>query len=106
VNITTRNDTPHMRDLHKNIIRQYATQWEKLGIELGLEDYEIANISENNINHPRRVEECYTAVLEQWLQELPSPTWDKLDNAIKKITANVIPNYKEGMYVTSYMYIV
>ena len=74
-----------MRDLHSNIVRQYATQWERLGLELGLNDYEIANISENNARHPRRVEVCCAAVLEQWLREIPSPTWGKLDDAVKKI---------------------
>lgn len=47
-----------MRDLHSNIVRQYAAQWERLGLELGLNDYDIANISENNARHPRRVEVC------------------------------------------------
>ena len=52
---------------------------------MGLNDYDIANISENNARHPRRVEVCCTAVLEQWLREIPSPTWGKLDDAVKKI---------------------
>ena len=78
-----------MRDLHSHIVKQYAVHWERLGLELGLKDYHIANISANNARHPRRVEECCIAVLEQWLREIPSPTWSTLDRVIKKITSSV-----------------
>ena len=74
-----------MRDLHSHIVKQYAVHWERLGLELGLMDYHIANISENNARHQNKVEVCCAAVLEQWLREIPSPTWAKLDDAIKKI---------------------
>ena len=74
-----------MRDLHSHIVKQYAVHWERLGLELGLKDYHIANISENNACHPRRVEVCCAAVLEQWLAIDPSATWAKLNDAIKKI---------------------
>ena len=74
-----------MRDLHRHVVRQYAVQWERLGLELGLQDYDIANISENHAGHARRVEECCAAVLKQWLNSDPSATWGKLDDAIKKI---------------------
>ena len=74
-----------MRDLHSNIVRQYAAQWERLGLELGLNDYDIANISKDNEHNPNRSVTCCRAVLEQWLREIPSPTWGKLDDAVKKI---------------------
>ena len=28
---------------------------------------------------------CFTAMLEQWVKMDPSPTWDKVDDSIKKI---------------------
>ena len=74
-----------MRDLHSHIVRQYAVHWERLGLELGLKEYETDNISANNAHHQKRVEACCAVVLEQWLREIPSPTWAKLDDAIKKI---------------------
>ena len=74
-----------MKDLHSKIVRQYAVQWERLGIELGLKDYDVANISKNNANCSRKAEVCCVAVLEQWLMEIPSPTWGKLDDAIKRV---------------------
>ena len=72
-----------MRDLHRHIVKQYAVHWERLGLELGLKEYDIDIISANNANNPKRVEMYCAAVLEQWLQGNPSPSWAKLDNAIK-----------------------
>ena len=74
-----------MRDLHSHIVKQYAVHWERLGLELGLMDYHIANISVNNARYQNKVEVCCTAVLQQWLDIDPSATWAKLDDAIKKI---------------------
>ena len=81
-----------MRDLHSYIIKQYAVHWERLGLELGLHKYNTDNISVNNAHHPNRVEVCCAAVLEQWLREILSPTWDKLNDAIKKITSSLSTN--------------
>ena len=65
---------------------QYAIHWEELGRQLGLKDYQLANISENNITlRSRRVETCCRDVLEQWLKEISSPTWGKLDDVIKSL---------------------
>ena len=93
----TGDDTPNMRGLRSKYVTQYAAQWEKLGLELGLKDYHIANISENNARHPRRVEECCTAMFEQWLKETQSPTWGKLDDAVKNIKLSSTTSHnKEG----------
>ena len=40
-----------MRDLNRHIVEQQAAQWERLGLELGVKDYHIANISANNSSH-------------------------------------------------------
>ena len=95
LNYHTGDDRPGMRDLHIHIVTQYAIHWERLGLELGLKKYDIDNISANNAHNPKRVEECCAAVLEQWLTVIPSPTWTKLDDAIKKIT-NLVSTDKGG----------
>ena len=77
-----------MRDLHSYVVVQYAVHWERLGLELGLEDYIIKNISENNARHPNRVVVCCVAVFEHWLKEIRGPTWGKLDEVIKKIRSS------------------
>ena len=74
-----------MRDLNTHIVEQQAAQWERLGLELGLKDYHIANISKDNEHNPNRSETCCRAVLERWLREIPSATWGNLDDAIKNI---------------------
>ena len=93
----TGDDTPTLRDLRSNFVTQYAAHWEKLGLELGLKEYRIVNISKNNAHHPRSAEECCAPVLEQWLKETPSPTWSKLDDAVKNIKLSLSTSHdKEG----------
>ena len=88
-----------MRDLRSNFVRQHAAEWERLALELGLKDYDIRNISENNARHPRKVEECCIAMLEQWLKVTPSPTWSKLDDAVKNIKlSSTTSHHKEGKH--------
>ena len=76
-----------MRDLLTNVVEQYAIYWEELGQKLGLADYQLANVYANHAACPsRRVETCCRDVLERWLKEVTSPTWGKLDDAIKSLT--------------------
>ena len=92
-----------MRDLHSNVIRQYAIQWEGLGLELGLQDYDIANISENNSSRKQRqVEMCCSQMLQKWLEIDPSATWGKLDDAIKniKLPSTISPVSTGGNHCT------
>ena len=72
-----------MRDLNRYIVEQQAVQWERLGLELGLKDYHIANISKDNAN---RSVTCCREMLQKWLEIDTSATWGKLDNAVKNIT--------------------
>ena len=79
------DDKPRMEDMREHVVCQFAVRWKELGLELGLKDYNIDNIQENNARHHRQVEECCTAMLQQWLREIHSPSWGKLDDAIVKI---------------------
>ena len=90
-----------MRDLQSNIVRQYAVQWKELGLELGLENCDIINISENNSSRKQRqAEVCCYQMLQKWLEIDPSATWGKLDDAIKNIklpsTISKVSNDKRG----------
>ena len=78
----TGDERPDMRDLNRHIVEQQAAQWERLGLEFGLKDYHIANISKDN---PNRSVTCCRVMLQKWLDIDPSATWAKLDDAIKKI---------------------
>ena len=75
------NDKPDLCDLSLNVIHQHAAHWETLGALLGLQDYDIANISRD---HNRAVDAC-REMLMMWLRVVPVPTWGKLDDAIKSL---------------------
>ena len=68
--------------MSRNVIRQHAAHWETLGAELGLKDYNIANIGRD---YPNRAEDACREMLMMWLQDLPSPTWGRLDDAVKSL---------------------
>ena len=38
---------------------------------------------------------CFTAMLEQWIKTVPSPTWDKVGDSMNKIIALKVDNYKQ-----------
>ena len=78
----TGDDKPDMRDLNRYIVEQQAGQWERLGLELGLKDYHIANISKDN---PNRSVTCCREMIQKWLEIDTSATWGKLDDAINNI---------------------
>ena len=80
----TGKDIPVLKDLLL-IIPQYAAYWREIGKELELKHYHLEIIDLDNAYHPYRTTQCFRCVLEQWLKEISSPTWGKLDDAIKGI---------------------
>ena len=51
------NDVPTAKELNNHVVEQYAIHWRQLGAELGLKDYHIANITENNASRQLRLVE-------------------------------------------------
>ena len=97
-----------MRDLNRHVVEQQAAKWERLGLELGLKDYHIANIAKDNPN--RSVSSC-RAMLQKWLDIDLSASWSKLDHAIKKIksmTTGLVSTVRHsdstGIYIYVYSY--
>ena len=95
-----------MKDLNNYVIEQYAIYWKQLGVELGVKDYHIANIIENNASRKlRQVEECCSQMLQKWLDIDPSATWAKLSDAIEKIkipsATTPVSTDKGGCYMHS-----
>ena len=82
-----------LRELHRNVIRQYAAQWENLGILLEVEDSHIADIGRDHCN--QSVNAC-TEMMTKWLQAAPSPTWGKLEDAINSLN-NIMASKPNGM---------
>ena len=88
-----------MRDLYNHVVHQFAAQWEDLGLKLGLQDYNIANISKDNAHNPDQSVTCCKTVLQKWLKKVPSPTWGKLDDAINSlIIAPMSTDHKGRVY--------
>ena len=85
--VITGDDQPLMRELHTNVVHQYASKWKQLGLKLGLKRYDILNILEDHasISDGQSVN-CCTAVLQKWLQITSLPTWGTLDIVIKTLT--------------------
>ena len=71
-----------MVDLYLSVVPRYAVHWERLGGVLGLEKHHLEIISQDNAYNPKRTEACCIAMLQKWLDDIPSPTWGKLDDAI------------------------
>ena len=96
----TGDDRPDMRDLNRYIVEQQAAQWERLGLELGLKDYHIANISKDNEHNPNRSVTCCREMLHKWHDIDTSATWGKLDDAINNIklpsTTSTVSTDKRG----------
>ena len=85
------NDKPTFNELSLNVIHQYAAHWETLGALLGLKDYDIANISRN---YPNDAVRACRELMMMWLQNIPSPTWAKLEDAIKSLKRISISNQR------------
>ena len=75
------DDIPSMKDLKRYIVKQQSSLWKRIGQELGLNECDIDLISKKYKNKSN----CCTAMLEQWLREIPSPTWGQLDDAIMSV---------------------
>ena len=82
------NEILELNDLfnHK-IIEQVATYWEELGLELGLMDHFLDEILQNSKHHPNKTERCCCDMFLTWLKIGMQPTWDKLDDAINRLTS-------------------
>ena len=79
---------------------------ERLGLELGLKDYHIANITKD---FPNRSVTCCGKMLQKWLDIDPSASWNKLYDAIKRIkspTTNPMSNVNDptGNCIDKYKY--
>ena len=82
---------PQLAELYSDVVPKYASDWEDIGIKLGLKKHDLDNISTNNAYNPDRTVECCKKMLNKWLETDTSATWDKLRNAIEATS-------KQGTY--------
>ena len=72
-----------MRDLNRYATRKYATDWEDIGIELGL-DLAVLNIIA--IDNPLKSVACLRNTLDKWLKlNTDDATWKTLEIAITNV---------------------
>ena len=77
VKFYTETDRVDFTSLYKHII-PCITDWEDLGVHLGLQPHELDYISRDNDCTSNRTKNCCRAVLRKWLKVELSPTWGKL----------------------------
>ena len=71
------DEKPEMNDLCKHLVK-YCCQWRVIGLKLGLNDDLLETIAGDN---PKQ-QECFRVMLQKWLKQDISPTWNTLELAI------------------------
>ena len=66
---------------------QTVTNWDKVGVFLGLDERDIKTI-EHEYNGSLR--KCRLEMLNKWLEKDPSPTWEKYCEALEKASHGAI----------------
>lgn len=74
---------PTVKELNRYVIRQYSTNWEDIGIKLGM-DHDLLQVIEANNPGDSRMR-CL-ATLNEWLKVNPDDaTWKKLELALTNV---------------------
>ena len=72
-----------MRDLNRHVAKKYATDWEDIGMELGLELDVLKIIARDN---PLQSEACLRETLDKWLKlNTDDATWKTLEVALTNV---------------------
>jgi len=82
----TGGERPEERDINSHVVPHYATKWRELGLSLGVTSSQLDII---DVDHPKSCEERCKVMLRRWLQQDPSATWGKLDDAVKLLTSRL-----------------
>ena len=97
---------PEMRELHKHLVK-YCGLWRAIGLKLGLKDDLLETISRDN---SRQQQECFRVMLQKWLIQDVSPTWNTLELAITNAQRNNLSlddllKSMHVLYINCYSYI-
>lgn len=77
------NSTPSLKDLHRYITPNHATDWKEIGNLLGIHDKQLKIIECDY--QSQGVECCCNAMLKKWLQVDTEASWKKLFEAIRSL---------------------
>ena len=73
---------PTTKDLNRYVARKFASDWEDIGIELGLDLDVLKIIARDN---PQRSEACLRETLDKWLKLNTDATWEILEVALTNV---------------------
>ena len=74
------NTAPSLKDIYQHITPHYAADWKVIGTLLGLPSGELKSIE---AGYPTNVKWCCNQMLEKWLENDATASWEKLFAAIK-----------------------
>ena len=82
-----------------------TTEWFKLGLKLGMEEFDLDVIRKNN---PQNTEGALEAMLKKWLSITEVPTWRAVVDALRAIkniqlAKNLETQFCSGMCTTTSM---
>ena len=88
---------PEMSELHKHLVK-YCRLWRAIGLKLGLKDDLLETISKEN---SKQYQECFRVMLQKWLIQDVSSTWNTLELAITNAQRDELSldNLSQSMYV-------
>jgi len=70
-----------------------VTAWHKLGIQLGVPDYELSQIQSN---YPRDNSRCKSEMLSYWFNNAEQQSWDVIADALGEINHRRLANEIQG----------
>ena len=73
---------PTTRDLNRYVVIKFASDWENIGIELGL-DLDVLDIIARD--NPLQSEACLRKTFDKWLQLTTDATWETLEVALTNV---------------------
>ena len=71
---------PLLKDLYQYITPRYASQWKVIGTLLGIPSEELETIE---AGYPTNVQWCCNQMLQKWLREYVSASWNDLFEVIE-----------------------
>ena len=95
--IIVADEKPKMSELNKHLVK-YCGLWRAIGLKLGLEDDLLETISRDN---SKQHQECFRVMLQKWLVQDVSSTWNTLELAITNAQRDdlSLDNISESMYM-------
>ena len=79
ISLSIEQSTPTMKDLNRYVIKNYASDWMDIGLELGLK---LNTLEIFSINNQKECISCFRSTLNEWLNLKPNATWRMLEVAI------------------------